>query len=45
MLHKTVLLFLANMAIKVGETIRESILSRIVDSFIPIFATEIIIYV
>ncbi len=45
MLHKTALLFLANMSIKVDETIRESILSRIVDVFIPVFTVKIILYV
>ena len=45
MLHKTALLFLANMSIKVNATIRESILSRIVDVFIPVFTVEIIFYV
>ena len=44
-MHKTALLFLANMTTKVDETIRESILSRIVDIFIPIFTIKIIIYV
>lgn len=45
MLHKTALLFLANMSIKVDATIRESILSRIVDVFVPVFTVEIIFYV
>ena len=45
MLHKTALPFLANMSIKVDATIRESILSRIVDVFIPVFTVEIIFYV
>lgn len=45
MLHKTALLFLANMSIKVDATIRESILSRIVDAFIPAFTVKITLYV
>lgn len=45
MLHKTALLFLANMSIKADATIRESILSRIVDVFISVFTVEIIFYV